>query len=105
MSEQTVTLTYLKQHLGEVVNRAAYGNQRIILLSRGRPRAAIISLDDLEKLQILEQDAMENQEQREQLSLLSEMDELRAQMHITTDSVQVLSEIREERVGDLTNLP
>jgi prevent-host-death family protein len=104
MSETTISLTELKQNLGEVVNRAAYGNERIILLSRGKPRAALISIQDLEKLEQLAQEAQTTRNIQEQMELLAQMDALRAQMDTVTDSVEVLREVREERLNDLMGL-
>lgn len=104
MSETAISLTELKQNLGEVVNRAAYGNERIILLSRGKPRAALISIQDLEKLEQLAQEAQTTRNIQEQMELLAEMDALRAQMDTVTDSVEVLREVREERLNDLMGL-
>ncbi|MDH7486423.1 MAG: type II toxin-antitoxin system Phd/YefM family antitoxin [Anaerolineae bacterium] len=46
-----VSLTEAKKSLGEVVSRAAYGSQRIVLLSRSKPKAALVSLADLEWLE------------------------------------------------------
>ena len=56
MQRQSVTLTELKRHLGEIVNRAAYGGERIVLLSRGKEHAAIIGLEDLRRLEELERE-------------------------------------------------
>ena len=50
MSNIEVTMTQLRQGLGELVNRAAYGGERVILVSHGAPRAAIISIEDLRRL-------------------------------------------------------
>ena len=47
MSNIEVSMTQLRQGLGELVNRAAYGGERIILVSHGAPRAAIVSIEDL----------------------------------------------------------
>ena len=50
MNTIEVTMTQLRQGLGELVNRAAYGGDRVILVSHGAPRAAIISIEDLHHL-------------------------------------------------------
>jgi prevent-host-death family protein len=105
MAQQTITLTKFKQNLGEVINQAAYGQTRIVLLARGKPRAAIISMADLKKLQLLEQTAASSQQVQEQLALLAEMDELREQSDVIVDSTTVLQETREERLNDLMDLP
>ena len=56
MGETVVTMTELKQRMGEIVNRVAYGGERVVLLSRGRPKAAIVSLEDLKRLQRWQQE-------------------------------------------------
>ena len=53
MEEIQVTMTEFKRSLGDWVNRAAYGQTWVILMARGRPKAAIVSLEDLEELRRL----------------------------------------------------
>ncbi len=50
----TVSVSQMKDTLSEVINRAAYGNERIVIASRGKPKAAVISIEDLERLEELE---------------------------------------------------
>ena len=38
----------------ELINRAAFGKERVILTRHGKPVAAMVSLDDLESLEQLE---------------------------------------------------
>lgn len=47
MGDARVSMTELRSRLGELVNRAAYGGERILLLSRGEPRAAIVPIADV----------------------------------------------------------
>lgn len=56
MTVQSISLTELKQNLHAVINQAAYGGQRIILLSHGKERAALISIEDLHLLETLQQE-------------------------------------------------
>jgi prevent-host-death family protein len=49
-----VTVSELKDGLSEFINRAAYGPERILILSRGKPKAAMISMADLERFEDLE---------------------------------------------------
>ncbi len=104
MAQQTITLTKFKQNLGEVINQAAYGQARVVLLARGKPRAAVISMADLKKLQLLEQTAVSSQQMQEQLALLAEMDALREQSDAVVNSTALLRETREERLDDLVDL-
>ena len=49
-----ISVSEMKDTLSEVLNRAAYGKERIVIASRGRPKATVISIDDLEPLEELE---------------------------------------------------
>jgi len=50
----TISISELKSALSEFLNRAAYGRERIIVASRGKPKAAVISIEDLRRLEELE---------------------------------------------------
>ncbi len=41
----------VKQSLSKYLNRVAYGRERIIIHSRGEPKAALVSLEDLRRLE------------------------------------------------------
>lgn len=43
-----------RDHLSEVVDRARYMQERVVLTKRGREVGAIISIDDLKLLEMLE---------------------------------------------------
>lgn len=51
MTETQVSIGTVKRDISELVNRVAYGGERIVLTSRGKPKAAIVSMDDCEQLQ------------------------------------------------------
>lgn len=51
MTEQAVSLSEAKARLSALINRVAYSRERVILTSHGRPKAALIGLDDLQALQ------------------------------------------------------
>ncbi len=46
-----VSLAEARDRLSALVNDAAHGGQRIVLSSRGRPKAALIGMQDLERLE------------------------------------------------------
>lgn len=105
MSVQMVSLTEAKQSLGEVVNRAAYGSQRIVLLSRGKPKAALVSLADLEWLERSDTERLARRARRREA--LDMADSLRAEIlarrdgELLSDSVEDLRRLREERLHEL----
>ena len=74
MSETHVSIGKVKRDISELVNRVAYGGERIVLTSRGKPKAALISIDDYE--QLAERDAEQRLAQWQ--AWLQEADELNA---------------------------
>ena len=44
----------VRDHFAEVLNRVAYGRDRVILERRGKDLAALVSLEDLKLLEALE---------------------------------------------------
>lgn len=55
-----------RNHLSEVVDRARYTQERVVLTKRGREVGAIISIDDLQLLEMLE-DQLDIKEARQAL--------------------------------------
>ncbi|KAA3654362.1 MAG: type II toxin-antitoxin system Phd/YefM family antitoxin [Chloroflexi bacterium] len=51
MNESQVSIGRVKREISELLNRVAFGGERIVLTSRGKPKAVIVSLDDYEKIQ------------------------------------------------------
>ena len=51
----SVSVGELKNGLSRFLNRAAYGGERVIVSSHGTPKAAVIGMDDLRKLERLEE--------------------------------------------------
>jgi prevent-host-death family protein len=47
----TVTTKEARDQFSDLVNRAAYGKERIVLTRRGKGIAALVSLDDLQALE------------------------------------------------------
>jgi prevent-host-death family protein len=111
MDEIQVSMTALRQNLGDLVNRAAYGGERIVLVSRGEPRAAIISIADLRRLE--QADSTRISEQRDQFGhALAVADGVRERIRRWQeargiepgDSVEDLRQLREERDDELLGL-
>ena len=51
MTNRRVSIGTVKRDISELVNRVAYGGERIVLTSRGKPKAAIVSLEDYQRLE------------------------------------------------------
>jgi prevent-host-death family protein len=110
VNEIEVTMTELRQDLGHLVNRAAYGGARIVLVAHGQPKAAIVGFDDLARLKNLEDEATaEHENARQALTLADVVAERirgwQASHGIESqDSVEVLRRLREERDDELSGL-
>jgi prevent-host-death family protein len=83
-----ISVSEMKDTLSEVLNRAAYGQERIIVASRGKPKAAVISIEDLQLLEELEDavaahEALEEHAHGETISL----EELIAELEQDSDGV------------------
>jgi prevent-host-death family protein len=50
----TFTTVEARKQIGEVINRAAYGKERVILTRRGEPVVAVVPIEDVETLEGLE---------------------------------------------------
>jgi prevent-host-death family protein len=50
MSDPQVSIGQVKRDISELVNRVAYAGERIVLTSRGKPKAALVSVEDYEWL-------------------------------------------------------
>ena len=59
---RNVSTVEARGNLSEVLNRAAYGKERVVLARRGRPLAAVVSMEDVAVLE-----ALEDQEDAEDL--------------------------------------
>ena len=51
MTEMQVSIGRVKRDISDLVNRVAYGGERIVLTSRGKPKAALVSIEDYERLE------------------------------------------------------
>ena len=50
----TVTTVKARESFSEVINRSAYGKERIVLTRRGKKVAAVVPVEDLNLLEALE---------------------------------------------------
>jgi prevent-host-death family protein len=85
MNEQ-VSIGQVKRDISTLVNRVAYGGERIVLTSRGKPKAALVSMEDYQKLLAQEGGGQER--------FLSWMQQARA----------LASEVLERRAGEMVDV-
>jgi prevent-host-death family protein len=54
---EPISTVEARERFADVVNRAAYGRERVILARRGKPLAAVVPIEDVELLERLEDEA------------------------------------------------
>lgn len=106
MIEREVSMTELRQNLAGLINQAAYGHERIVLISHGQPKAAIVGLDELAALQHATPAAADLRQTEEEdfLATAAILRERIAEWQVAhqvnaADSTDLLREMREEWDG------
>jgi prevent-host-death family protein len=51
VAETRISIGQVKRDISDLVNRVAYRGERIVLTSRGKPKAAIVSMEDYRHLE------------------------------------------------------
>ena len=49
--QRAINIAQARVTFCSLINAVAYGNERVVLLSRGKPKAAIVGMADLKRLQ------------------------------------------------------
>jgi prevent-host-death family protein len=101
---ETASIAEARADLSAYINRVAHGGQRIVLTSRGKSKAALVSLADLE--------ALENELARQAsiLAALADSDKLVEQIRrrrggeSMSDSAEDIHRNRVERMYELTGI-
>ena len=110
MAEVKVSLTDLRQNLAHLINRASYGGDRIVLVSHGEPKAAIIGIEELRRLE-QGRAGLDAREERFRLAL-ERSDRLRSEVgrwqethQVAAESVEAtLARLRENHDDELSSL-
>jgi prevent-host-death family protein len=92
-SSKKISIAEARNRLSVLVNDVAHGHDRVVLTSRGRPKAAIVGLDDLAALEDLPHAVARD------VALLQEIDALHERIFdrrgaVVSDSVEDLAVIR-----------
>ena len=54
MTEKKVAVAEVKSRFSELLSKVAYANQRIVVTKRQKPIAAIVNMDDLRRLNLMD---------------------------------------------------
>lgn len=105
---EAVNIAEVRRNFSELVTRVAYGGHRILVERRGRSLAALISLDDLKKLEAWERQhgAVQARQQEALVHARAVRAAIIAERDGTPlpDSAELIREAREERDDELIGL-
>lgn len=99
MEREKASVAHAKNTLSSLINKVAYGKTRVVLESRGKPKAALVSAEDLERLEQLER---EKETPEVRFHVLAQAQALRRKIYrrrkkTLSDSAKLLNRLREQR--------
>ena len=105
MQQERASIAEARNTLSALINKVAYGGIRVTLESRGKPKAVLVSLEDLEKLKRLDTDGRGAAAAR----LLVRARSLRERIHArrrehVADSASVVEQLRKGRVREFSGM-
>jgi prevent-host-death family protein len=100
MTTMKINIRKAREKFSEIVNTVAIKGERVILLSKNKPKAAIVSLKDLEAL---EDRSITKAKRLARIERIRKIRERLAKKGIISDSLLTLKEVRKERVDQLTS--
>jgi prevent-host-death family protein len=90
-----VNIRKARENFSEIINRVTAKGERVILTSRNKPKAAIVSLKDA---MVIEERSMRKAKRLLQLERITKSRQKLARKRSKDDSLETLRKIREERV-------
>jgi len=90
-----VNIRKARENFSEVINRVMAKGERVILTSRNKPKAVIVSLKDA---MAIEDRSMRKAKRLLQLERIKKMRQELARKRLMDDSLETLRKIREERI-------
>jgi prevent-host-death family protein len=99
MTTMKINIKEARERFSEIVNRASYKGERIVLMSRNKPKALIVGL---EEAKAFEGDPMRKGRRLLQLEQIAKIRERLAHKKIKSDSAEDLRKLRESRIENLT---
>ena len=105
---ETMNVVEARKSFSDVMARVAYTGQRVVVERKGRPMMALISIEDLHRLEELEKGATSTRARREAALALAAAARARIRSERNgvplPNSADTLDKLREERMHELTSL-
>ena len=94
-----VNVREARERFSEIVNKVSYGGERVVLMSRNKPKALIVGI---EEAKVFEDDPMRKGRRLLQLEQIKKIRERVARRKVKSDSLRELRILRENRLEGLT---
>lgn len=95
-----VNIRTAREKFSEIVNTVAIKNERVILMSKDRPKAAIVSLKDAE---LLEDRSISRAKRTVQLERIGQMRKRLSKKGVVSSSALTIKKLRRERIEQVSN--
>ena len=100
MSTMRVNIKQARERFSELVNTVALKKERIVITSRNKPKAVLVSIQDA---QTLEEGSTRKARRRIQLESARRLREKLAKKGVVSDAVGTLERLRGERLEQLSD--
>ncbi len=106
MADTQISMSEARQQLARLVNRVAYGGERIVLEAHGEPKAALVSIEDLERLRAEPAMRPSSSDVLQRAAALRERIRAWQEAHNVQpeDSTETIRQMREERDDEILGL-
>jgi prevent-host-death family protein len=99
MTTMKVNIREAREKFSEIINRVSYKGERVIVMSRNKPKALIVGLEETE---LFKNEPMRKARRLLQLEQIKKVRERLALKRVRSDSVHELRRSREKRLANLT---
>lgn len=99
MTTMKVNVREAREKFSEIINRVSYRGERVVLMSRNKPKALIVGLDEAE---LLKDDSVKKARRLMQLEQIKKVRQRLTGKRVKSNSAGELRRLREIRLEDLT---
>jgi prevent-host-death family protein len=99
MTTMKINIREARERFSEMIHRVSYKGERVIVMSRNKPKAVIVGLEEAE---LFKDEPMRKARRLLQLEQIKKVRERLALKRVRSDSVHELRRSREKRLATLT---
>jgi prevent-host-death family protein len=94
-----INIREAREKFSEIINRVSYKGERVVLMSRNKPKALIVGLEEGE---LIKDEPMRKARRTLQLDRIKKVREKLSRKRVKSDSLLELRRLRESRLEKLT---